>query len=386
MPGNLMSIPYTTVAKDAPVPEFQLTVITVCHNALADLKPTVESVLTQKAKGSISIEHLVVDGASTDGTPEWLAEQLAAGHIEQYVSEPDRGIYDAMNKGINLARGQVLAFLNAGDAYRNDADLAACVQPICRREVQSVAVSAHVAGAATEKPPFSPQYELMYVLTPCCHQAYFAAAALYRALGGYDAQTLRCAADTDLMYRAYEETGLPHMPGMIAVDFQAGGFSANCYDKFLDEFIELLWRNWSAAKERCRRDRQYLRLIIATLCNHCMKLPGWQEHYGKDIPRQLDAMQEMCSDTANITCDLRAKWALRWLARHLVPHIAAKRPLPRSMNLHLRLCQCFCHLPQGNRYAKKCPIPGGSVTACVLGKITKAARRLFGTKSKDVAR
>lgn len=378
--------PYTIVAKTAPEPQFQLTVITVCWNALEDLKPTVESVLRQKAKNSISIEHVIVDGASTDGTPEWLAGQLAEGNVERYVSEPDCGIYDAMNKGINMARGQVLAFLNAGDIYRDDTSLAPCVLPICRGEVQCVAASAHVAGTEKERPPFSPQYELMYVLTPCCHQAYFAAAALYRALGGYDAQTLRCAADTDLMYRAYWKTGMPEFVAENVVDFQTGGFSANCYDKFRDEFIELLWRNWPAVKDRCHRDRQYLRLIMATLCNHCMKIPGWQERHGRDIPLQLDALQEMCTDTAKITCDLRGKWALRWLSRQLIPHIAAQCPLPRGMKLRLRLCQCFCHLPHSNKYAKKCPIPGGSVTACLLGKITKAACRVFGTKSKDVHR
>ena len=369
------NIPYAVVPKEAPEPEFQLTVVTVCWNALADLKPTVESVLAQKAKGSISIEHLVVDGASTDGTPEWLAEQLAAGNIERYVSEPDRGIYDAMNKGINLARGRVLAFLNAGDTYRAEADLAPCVLPICRKETESVAASAKVVGSASEQPPFSPQYELMYVLTPCCHQAFFASSALYRKLGGYDSQTLRCTADSDLMYRAYRMTGLPLLEAENVVNFQTGGFSANCYDKYRDEFIELLWRNWDEVKERCRGERQYLRLIMATLCNHCINLSGWQARHQREIPRQLEALQAMCAETAGITRKPRAKWALRWLSNHLVAHISGRCSLPRRMKLLLRICQCFCNLPKGNKYAKKCPIPGGPLTVCLLGKLRNMVRR-----------
>lgn len=89
-------------------------------------------------KGSTTGDESIHAGAH-GGTPEWLAEQLAAGNIERYVSEPDRGIYDAMNKGINLARGEVLAWLNAGDWYEETQDVAECVLPICRGEAQSVA-------------------------------------------------------------------------------------------------------------------------------------------------------------------------------------------------------------------------------------------------------
>ena len=371
-----MNLSYIGVSGNALPPEYMLTVITVCRNVREELPATVQSVLNQKAKGSISIEHLVVDGASTDGTPEWLAGQLAAGNIERYVSEPDRGIYDAMNKGINLARGQVLAFLNAGDTYRADADLAHCVLPICRGETESVAAVAKVVGATRKRPPFSPQYELMYVLTPCCHQAFFASSALYRKLGGYDSQTLRCAADTDLMYRAYGETGQPLLTDAVVADFQEGGFSANCYNEYRDEFIELLWRNWDGVKERCRADRQYLRLIMATLCNHCINLPGWQERHQREIPRQLEALQAMCAETAALTLNPRAKWALRWLSKRLVPQISCGSSLSRGMKLRLRLCQCFCHLPDNNRYAEKCPIAGGSLRACACGKIRNGLKRL----------
>ncbi len=257
--------------RELPFPACQHAVITVCWNALADLKPTVESVVRQKARGSISIGH-VVDGASADGTPEWLAKQLAAEYIERYVSEPDRGIYGAMNKGINLARGKVLAVVNAGDTYRADADLAACVLPLCRGETESMAASAHVAGSARERPLYHPQNEQMYVLPPCCRQAFFAPSAPYREMGGYDSQTLHCAADTDLMYRAHGKARRPLLVDNVEADFQAGVISADCYAKFRDEFIELLWCHRDGVKERCRTDRHHQRLIMATLYGHCTYL------------------------------------------------------------------------------------------------------------------
>ena len=89
-----------------------LTVVTVCRNALALLRPTVESVLEQRTP---AIEYWIVDGASEDGTRDYLAGLSARG--VRWVSEPDRGIADAMNKGARLATGRWVAHLHAGDRY-----------------------------------------------------------------------------------------------------------------------------------------------------------------------------------------------------------------------------------------------------------------------------
>jgi glycosyltransferase involved in cell wall biosynthesis len=90
----------------------RITVVTVCRNALELLRPTVESVLAQGVPG---VEYWVVDGASSDGTPAYLASLASRG--VRYVSERDRGIADAMNKGALLASGDWVAHLHAGDAY-----------------------------------------------------------------------------------------------------------------------------------------------------------------------------------------------------------------------------------------------------------------------------
>jgi glycosyltransferase involved in cell wall biosynthesis len=84
-----------------------LTVVTPCLDAAATIGQTLESVAAQLGEGD---EHLVVDGGSTDGTLDLLRE---AG--VRFVSEPDRGLSDAMNKGIHLAQGDVLGWLNADD-------------------------------------------------------------------------------------------------------------------------------------------------------------------------------------------------------------------------------------------------------------------------------
>ena len=92
-----------------------ITVVTPCLNASATLPATLESVRAQRYGGAL--EHLVIDGGSTDGTLEILE------HAEgvRFVSEPDRGLSDAVNKGIRMAGGEVIGWLNADDVYLPDA-------------------------------------------------------------------------------------------------------------------------------------------------------------------------------------------------------------------------------------------------------------------------
>lgn len=92
-----------------------VSIVTVARNAAATLERTIASVQRQPAP---AIEHIVVDGASTDGTVELLRRRLRAQDF--WLSEPDRGIADAFNKGVALARGTYIQFLNADDWLSDD--------------------------------------------------------------------------------------------------------------------------------------------------------------------------------------------------------------------------------------------------------------------------
>ena len=91
----------------------KLSIITVCKNVESAIERTMLSVVTQNCF-SENIEYLIVDGASTDKTVE-IIKQYAEKYPIRWISEPDSGIYNAMNKGIKLATGDYLLFLNAGD-------------------------------------------------------------------------------------------------------------------------------------------------------------------------------------------------------------------------------------------------------------------------------
>ncbi|UCC39591.1 MAG: glycosyltransferase [Candidatus Aminicenantes bacterium] len=89
---------------------FDISIITPSYNMQTYLEACAASVADQEG---VEAEHIVVDGVSTDGSVEWLAEQ---DHI-RYISEKDNGMYDAINKGLRMAKGEILAYLNCDEQY-----------------------------------------------------------------------------------------------------------------------------------------------------------------------------------------------------------------------------------------------------------------------------
>ena len=96
-----------------------LSIITVAFRNLEGIVKTHASLAHLAQANDISFEWIVVDGGSSDGTSSFL-EGLSAEHRLRFVSEPDKGIYDAMNKGIAMARGRFALFLNSGDILHAD--------------------------------------------------------------------------------------------------------------------------------------------------------------------------------------------------------------------------------------------------------------------------
>ncbi|MCB5189967.1 glycosyltransferase [Methylobacillus arboreus] len=92
----------------------KISIVTVCYNSAATISDTIASVKSQQYRDR---EHIIIDGASTDGTLELVK---SATSVSQYISEPDQGIYDAMNKGLRRVTGDVVGFLNADDFYADE--------------------------------------------------------------------------------------------------------------------------------------------------------------------------------------------------------------------------------------------------------------------------
>lgn len=111
----------------------KFSLITVCRNASPVIAETLKSVLSQDHK---EIEVIVIDGASTDGTQEIV--KSFGGRIHHFTSEPDKGIYDAMNKGLRAATGDVIGFVNAGDLLMTPGTIAHVADAFTRSHADAV--------------------------------------------------------------------------------------------------------------------------------------------------------------------------------------------------------------------------------------------------------
>lgn len=94
--------------KSSPI----ISVVTVCYNAVTEIERTIQSVIGQSYP---NIEYIIIDGGSKDGTVDLIRKY--ADKLAYWISEPDKGIYDAMNKGIAVSTGDWICFLNAGDWF-----------------------------------------------------------------------------------------------------------------------------------------------------------------------------------------------------------------------------------------------------------------------------
>lgn len=202
---------------------YDLTIVTVCRNALAYLPRCLDSVQPLYDM-PLAVEHLLIDGASSDGTQVYLAEQLGRGRITRFISEPDTGIYDAMNKGIRLSRGRVLVFVNADDEIV-PAAVPACCQPILRGQVEYTVASALCIGKRGSK-LLRPRMDRVLWRQPYCHQSMYCSRRLLLRMGGFAPQDFPIGADTDLMRRLHAQQVAYREIPVVAAHFYEGGASS----------------------------------------------------------------------------------------------------------------------------------------------------------------
>ncbi len=201
-----------------------LSVITVAFRNLDGVVKTWRSLRNLARDPSLSFEWIVVDGGSNDGTAEFL-EKLNGEFNLRYVSEKDRGIYDAMNKGIDMAQGRYAIFLNSGDIFHDN--VAQFV-----RQLNRVQGNAMVMGDALldfgdgnkVRRAAKPGWYIYHSL-PASHQAIFFPLSGLKTYP-YDLQ-YRVSSDYALTARMYK-AGYPfkRLPGLVS-EFSMGGVSTS---------------------------------------------------------------------------------------------------------------------------------------------------------------
>ena len=242
----------------------KFTIVTITYNAAAVFVRTADSVLRQDYP---NVEHIIVDGASTDGTVALALEYKAKsdatgnGHEVRIVSEPDKGLYDAMNKGLGLATGDYVCFMNAGDFFPDGATLSLiCANARldgCRKDGKPLPA---VLYGDTDWVDNEGRYMRRRRLTPperlswcsfrhgmlVCHQAFYARADIARRTP-YDLR-YRHSADVDWCIRVMKEAERMSLPLVnvhaTIADYQREGQSTKYHRASLLERFDVMRRHY----------------------------------------------------------------------------------------------------------------------------------------------
>jgi glycosyltransferase involved in cell wall biosynthesis len=204
----------------------KISIVTVVLNAADTIEDTLRSVAAQRYP---TIEHIVVDGGSTDGTLDIIERHR--GRIATLIVEPDRGIYDAMNKGINAATGDIIGTLNADDLYVDEHVL----EKIARVFTDPAVGACHADLVYVDRADLD---KIIRYWKSCpytdglfekgwlpAHPTFFVRRALYRRYGGFDLN-YRFQADFELTMRllAVHKVRSVYLPEVI-VKMRMGGVS-----------------------------------------------------------------------------------------------------------------------------------------------------------------
>lgn len=230
----------------------RLSIITITYNAADALEETMQSVLSQDYE---NFEYIIIDGGSTDGTQQVVEKYMAK--LSHFVSEPDNGIYDAMNKGIRLAKGDIVGMINAGDHYypetfsRVVGAMQTCdlSRTILWGDVQ-YEHSGRVKG-------FRPENVKRGAFAP--HPSMFCPRAVYERIGLYDTG-FRLMGDYDFMYRAVNvaEVEALYLPELLAFYKEGGLSDRNVGECLREELAAKIKNGQNRVTARCM---YYLKLL-----------------------------------------------------------------------------------------------------------------------------
>lgn len=232
----------------------KISIITVVYNLIKAkreifFRQCLESVHNQTYK---NIEHIIIDGASADGTLDIIKEYAEKGWIK-YVSEPDKGLYDAMNKGSLIASGDYLAFLNSDDFYSDLKGIEKCIKKLTKTKADFSYAKAKVIDennkSVSEHLHIKPDFGDVFVEMPFSHQTMIVKTETFKQLGMYDLK-YKSASDYDFVLKMIFANKKGIMCDFEMVTFRYGGFSldnadlsyneiADFYQKFYKDFCPL---------------------------------------------------------------------------------------------------------------------------------------------------
>jgi len=256
----------------------KITIATVTWNAASLIQRTLDSVASQDYA---DVEHLIIDGQSKDATMQLVEAYRAANttpHEIVAISEPDKGLYDAMNKALGMATGDYILFLNAGDKFHST-DVLTRVAQTAQAHADGYLLPGLIYGhtdIVDEEGTFlrhrrlAPPEDLTWRSFKdgmlVCHQAFFA----NMTLAGEELYDMRYhfSADYDWCIRIMKHSERLHMPlcgaGVVVADYLDGGMTTKNHRKSLIERLKVMARHFGWPKTIA----QHIYFVFRALKSH----------------------------------------------------------------------------------------------------------------------
>ncbi|MBF0280279.1 MAG: glycosyltransferase [SAR324 cluster bacterium] len=207
-----------------------ISVITINFNNASALEATLVSVQKQSYP---ALEHIVIDGGSNDGSLEIIEKYQE--DLAYWISEPDQGIYDAINKGIDQSHGELLNILNSGDCYTES--ILGTVAVHYQKHAFEIALCDYIWVYPDRQLRISANPGMLKKGSAVCHQALFYQRHLHQSLGKYDLR-YPLAADYHFVRRVYEKHEFLKI-SESACYYQLGGVSENNFLQYADEVRQI---------------------------------------------------------------------------------------------------------------------------------------------------
>lgn len=225
-----------------------VTVITVIYNIINNNRKesfirALESVRNQTYK---NIEHIIIDGASDDGTLDIIKEYANKGWIN-YISEPDTGIYDAMNKGAKIAQGKYILFLNSDDYFSDTSGIEKSVELLEKTKADYSYAKARVVdtnGNSIEHRHNHNNFLNIFTEMPFCHQTMLVKTALLKKLGMFDLQYKSAADYAFVMKLIFNKCHSVFIP-IDFVTYTTGGYSNEYKELSVSEILQIYFKEYN---------------------------------------------------------------------------------------------------------------------------------------------
>jgi glycosyltransferase involved in cell wall biosynthesis len=212
----------------------KISIITPCFNGAATIEACIQSIHIQDYP---NVEHIVVDGGSTDGTLAIL-DRLNV----HYISEVDAGIYDAMNKGISLANGEIIGILNCDDFYSTDHVISLVAETfqktgceLCHGNIHQVDAMGQVIWRVGSDLNFAHLLKSMKV----AHPSVFVSNLVYRRFGSFSVG-FKIAADYEFLLRIWEKVDVVYLDVVMVMMRMDGISNQNIRSSYIESYAAAL--------------------------------------------------------------------------------------------------------------------------------------------------